>query len=279
MNEIYMVDIVLNNEIKNTTYKYIIDKLNQDGALHFSLIDPDPFRQSPSKAAKMAKLAEQAGTDGILVGGSTAFDQVYVDKTIELIKKDVEVPIIIFPGGFANVSKKADAILFMSVLNSNNPYFFIGVQALGSYLVKMAGLEYISMGYLIIEPGASAGWISDAKLLPRNKPKLTAAYSLAAEMFGFKLIYLEAGSGGNSIPPEIIKLCSQVLNIPIIAGGGVQTKEDAATFVEAGADIIVMGTFLENNLTKDKGASLKVIIDAIKDTAKNSNNRRTFQKV
>jgi len=274
-----MVDIVLNNEIKNTTYKYIIDKLNQDGALHFSLIDPDPFRQSPSKAAKMAKLAEQAGTDGILVGGSTAFDQVYVDKTIELIKKDVEVPIIIFPGGFANVSKKADAILFMSVLNSNNPYFFIGVQALGSYLVKMAGLEYISMGYLIIEPGASAGWISDAKLLPRNKPKLTAAYSLAAEMFGFKLIYLEAGSGGNSIPPEIIKLCSQVLNIPIIAGGGVQTKEDAATFVEAGADIIVMGTFLENNLTKDKGASLKVIIDAIKDTAKNSNNRRTFQKV
>jgi len=274
-----MVDIILNNEIKNTTYKYIIDKLNQDGALHFSLIDPDPFRQSPSKAAKMAKLAEQAGTDAILVGGSTAFDQVYVDKTIELIKKDVEVPIIIFPGGFANVSKKADAILFMSVLNSNNPYFFIGYQALGSYLVKMANLEYISMGYLIIEPGASAGWISDAKLLPRNKPKLTAAYSLAAEMFGFKLIYLEAGSGGNSIPPEIIKLCSQVLNIPIIAGGGVQTKEDAATFVEAGADIIVMGTFLENNLTKDKGASLKVIIYAIKDTAKNSNNRRTFQKV
>ncbi len=274
-----MVDIILNNEKKHATYEYIINKLNREGALHFSLIDPDPFRQSPSKAAKMGKLAEQAGTDAILVGGSTAFDQVYVDKTIELIKKDVQVPIIIFPGGFANVSKRADAILFMSVLNSNNHYFFIGYQALGSYLVKMAGIEHIPMGYLIIEPGASAGWISDAKLLPRNKPKLTAAYSLAAEMFGFKLIYLEAGSGGNSIPPEIIKLCSQVLSIPIIAGGGVQTKEDAAAFVEAGADIIVMGTFLENNLMKDKGASLKVIIDAIKDTAKNSNNRRTFQKI
>jgi len=274
-----MVDLILNNETKHTTYEYIINKLNQDGALHFSLIDPDPFRQSPSKAAKMAKLAEQAGTDAILVGGSTAFDQVYVDKTIELIKKDVKVPVIIFPGGFANVSKKADAILFMSVLNSSNHYFFIGVQALGSYLVKMAGLEHIPMGYLIIEPGASAGWISDAKLLPRNKPKLTAAYSLAAEMFGFKLIYLEAGSGGNSIPPEIIRLCSQVLSIPLIVGGGVQTKEDAATFIEAGADIIVMGTFLENNLMNDKGASLKDIIDTIKDTAKNSNNRRTFKKL
>jgi phosphoglycerol geranylgeranyltransferase len=274
-----MVDMVLNSETKHATYEYIINKLNLDGALHFSLIDPDPFRQSPSKAAKMAKLAEQSGTDAILVGGSTAFDQVYVDKTIELIKKDIHVPVIIFPGGFSNVSKKADAILFMSVLNSNNHYFFIGVQALGSYLVKMAGIEHIPMGYLIIEPGASAGWISDAKLLPRNKPKLTAAYSLAAEMFGFKLIYLEAGSGGNRIPTEIIKLCSQVLSIPIIAGGGVQTKEDAAAFVEAGADIIVMGTFLENNLMKDKGASLKVIIDEIKDTAKNSNNRRTFKKI
>ena len=274
-----MVNITLTNNLKRTTYEYIIDKLNEEGALHFSLIDPDPLRQTPSKAAKMAKFAEEAGTDAILVGGSTAFDQAYVDKTIELIKKDVEVPIIIFPGGFANVSNKADAILFMSVLNSNNHYFFIGHQALGSYLVKMSGLEHIPMGYLIIDPGASAGWISDAKLLPRNKPKLTAAYSLAAEMYGFKLIYLEAGSGGDSIPPEIIKLCSQVLNIPIIAGGGIQTKEDAAKFVEAGANILVMGTFLENNIMNDKGASLKVIIDEIKETAKNCGNQKTFQKL
>jgi phosphoglycerol geranylgeranyltransferase len=274
-----MVNISITNNIKRTTYEYIIDKLNEEGVLHFSLIDPDPFRQTPSKAAKMAKLAEEAGTDAILVGGSTAFDQAYVDKTIELIKKDVEVPIIIFPGGFANVSNKADAILFMSVLNSNNHYFFIGHQALGSYLVKMSGLEHIPMGYLIIDPGASAGWISDAKLLPRNKPKLTAAYSLAAEMYGFKLIYLEAGSGGDSIPPEIIKLCSQVLNIPIIAGGGIQTKEDAAKFVEAGANILVMGTFLENNIMNDKGASLKIIIDEIKETAKNCGNQKTFHKL
>ncbi len=277
-----MIDMSNNansNQKKSATYDYIINKLNSEGALHFSLIDPDPFRQSPNKAAKMAILAEKAGTDAILVGGSTAFNEAFISHTIELIKKSTEIPVIIFPGGVANVSDKADAILFMSVLNSNNPHFFIGQQALGAYLVKMSGLEYIPMGYLIIEPGASAGWISDAKLLPRNKPKLTAAYSLAAEMFGFKLIYLEAGSGGNSIPPEIIKLCSQVLQIPIIAGGGVQTKEDAVTFVEAGADIIVMGTFLENNLMNDKGASLKVIIDTIKNTAKSCSNKRTFEKL
>ncbi len=273
-----MVDLVLNNYIKTSTYQYIIDKLNEDGALHFSLIDPDPIRQSPNKAAKMAILAEEAGTDAILVGGSTAFDQAYVDKTIELIKKKVEIPIIIFPGGVANVSEKADAIFFMSVLNSKNPYFIIGQQALGSYLIKLSGLEHISMGYLIIEPGASAGWISDAKLMPRKKPKLTAAYSLAAEMFGFKLIYLEAGSGGEKIPSEILKLCSSILNVPLIAGGGVNNKEDARTFVESGANIIVMGSFLENNLLKDKGASLKVIIDEIKETAIESENKK-FQKL
>ena len=274
-----MVDMVITNNLKTSTYEYLIDKLNEEGVLHFSLIDPDSLRQSPTKAAKMARYAEDVGTDAILVGGSTAFDQNYVDKTIELIKKNVEVPIIIFPGGISCISPKADAILFMSLLNSNDPYFIIGQQALGSYLIKMANLEHISMGYLIIEPGATAGWIGNAKLLPRRKPELTAAYSLAAEMFGFKLIYLEAGSGSNSIPPEIIKLCSKVLNIPIIAGGGVQSKEDAKTYVEAGANIVVMGSFLEDNIMNDKGASLKVIIDEIKETAKNLINRKFFQKM
>jgi phosphoglycerol geranylgeranyltransferase len=224
----------------------------------------------------MAKYAEDAGTDVILVGGSTAFDQTYVDKTIEVIKSKVSVPIIIFPGGISCISPKADAILYMSLLNSSDPYFIIGQQALAAYIIKMSNIEYISMGYLIIEPGATAGWIGNAKLLPRRKPELTAAYALAAEMFGFKMVYLEAGSGANSLPPEIVKLCSKVLSIPIIAGGGVQSREEAITLVEAGASIVVMGTFLENHILTDKGASLKEIIDAMKETAKNNKCRKTF---
>jgi phosphoglycerol geranylgeranyltransferase len=271
-----MVNILLNNNVKTTTYEYVIGKLNEDGVLHFSLIDPDPLRQTPNKAARMAKYAEDAGTDVILVGGSTAFDQTYVDKTIEVIKSKVSVPIIIFPGGISCISPKADAILYMSLLNSSDPYFIIGQQALAAYIIKMSNIEYISMGYLIIEPGATAGWIGNAKLLPRRKPELTAAYALAAEMFGFKMVYLEAGSGANSLPPEIVKLCSKVLSIPIIAGGGVQSREEAITLVEAGASIVVMGTFLENHILTDKGASLKEIIDAMKETAKNNKCRKTF---
>jgi phosphoglycerol geranylgeranyltransferase len=254
---------------KRNTYEYIIKKINEHGAIHFSLIDPDPIRQSPKKAAKMALYAEKAGTNGILIGGSTVFDQTFVDQTITAIKESVSIPVIIFPGGITNISKFADAILFMSLLNSEDPYFIITQQALASYTVRRAKLEYISTAYLIIEPGATAGWIGKAKLLPRNKPKLTAAYSLAAEMIGYKMIYLEAGSGGNCIPPEIITICSNILDIPIIAGGGVNCKEDARIFVEAGADIIVMGSYLENNILKYKGNTLKEIIDEIKDTAKN----------
>ena len=259
-----MEDILLNQKKTQSIYRYILEKINQDGALHFTLIDPDPTRQNPIKAANMAKYAEEAGSDAILIGGSTIFDQNFVDTTIDMIKKEVNIPIIIFPGGATNISAKADAIFFMSLLNSEDPYFIIGQQALTSYTIKITGLDYISMAYLIIEPGAIAGWIGKARLLPRKRPKLTTAYALAAEMFGFKMIYLEAGSGSERIPEEHIEMCSKILNIPLIVGGGVGNKEDAKTFVEAGADIVVMGTFLENNVLKDNGTSLKGIIEEIK---------------
>lgn len=157
-----MVDIVIDEYIVKSTYEYIVKKINNEGALHFSLIDPDPLRQGPNKAAKMAEYAEEAGTDAILIGGSTVFNQTFVDKTIQAIKDKVTVPLIIFPGGISNISQHADAIFFMSLLNSSDPYFIVGEQALASYTIKAANLESISMAYLIIEPGASAGWIGNA---------------------------------------------------------------------------------------------------------------------
>lgn len=272
-----MVDMLIDECIEKNTYEYIIKRINSEGVLHFSLIDPDPLRQGPNKAAKIAKYAEEAGTDAILIGGSTVFNQSFVDKTILAIKDKIEIPIIIFPGGISNISPYADAIFYMSLLNSSDPYFIIGQQALASYTIKSSNLEYISMAYLIIEPGASAGWIGNARLLPRNKPKLTTAYALAAEMIGYKMIYLEAGSGSEKIPTEHITTCCSVVKIPIIAGGGVENKDDAKAFVEAGADIIVMGTFIENNLLKDNGSSLKVIIDEMKDCGKAQNKNYEFK--
>ncbi len=252
-----------------TVYSYLLSRINAEGALHFSLIDPDPHKQDPEEAGIMAEYCEQAGSDAILVGGSTISDQEFVSGTIERIKSRTGLPVIIFPGGMTNLSPRADAVFFMSLLNSKDPYFIVGQQALVSYPVKSSGIEYFSMAYLIIEPGAMAGWVGNAKLLPRNNPKLTAAYALAAEMYGFKMVYLEAGSDGNRIPASHISLASKVLSVPIIAGGGINSAEDARLLVEAGADIIVMGTFIEKNVLKDKGSSLKPIIREIKSAGKN----------
>ncbi len=251
-------------------YEQLLEKLRQDGAVHISLIDPDPMRQTPRVAGKMAEAVTKAGSDIIFVGGSTAFNQGFVDKTILKIKETSDLPVVIFPGGLTNVSEHADAILFMSLLNSKSPYFIIGQQALGAYTIKMAGLETISTGYLIIEPGATAGWLGDAKLLPRRKPELTAVYALAAEMFGFKLIYLEAGSGAKpAIPPEIIQLTRRLVTVPIIAGGGVDSAEDAAQIIKSGADIIVMGTYIEKNYKAPNFITdLSTIIKAMKDEGK-----------
>ena len=245
-------------------YDYLMNQISEKGALHVSLIDPDVLKQTAKKAGKMAQLADSAGTDAFFVGGSTCFDQGFVDKTIECIKENTSKPVIIFPGSVSGVSPKADAILFMSILNSTNHHFFCGQQALGSFVINMMGLEPIGTAYLIVEPGGTAGWASDAKLLPRTKPEIAAGYALAAKYFGFRLIYLEAGSSANSsVSDELIKMIKKVAELPVIVGGGINDATEARKKIQAGADIIVQGTFLETHLLKDEGASLRPIIDAI----------------
>lgn len=252
-----------------THYELLASKIKQEGALHVTLIDPDEMKQSAHTAGKMAALADKAGTDLFFVGGSTCFDQAFIEKTMKAIKKNSDKPLIIFPGGVNAVCQPADAILFLSILNSTNQYFFIGGQTMGAVAIKMAGLEAISTAYLVVEPGGAAGWISDCKALPRYKPEIAVAYALAAQYMGFKLLYLEAGSGvENSVPEEMIRKVKKFVDLPLIVGGGVYTPEDARRKVLAGADIIVQGTFIEENILRDEGESLAAIIQAMKDAGR-----------
>jgi len=180
---------------------YLRERLKEK-KLHLTLLDPE--EQTPDKAVEIAKNAVAGGTDGIMLGGSTT-DSIELDLTAKALQENVDVPIILFPGNISGVSKYADAIFFMSLLNSSNPYWIIGAPALGAPLVKKLGIETISMGYMVVEPGGTVGWIGDAKLIPRNKPDIAVAYAMAAEFFGMKLLYLEAGSGADqSIPEEMI---------------------------------------------------------------------------
>ncbi|KZX15727.1 geranylgeranylglyceryl/heptaprenylglyceryl phosphate synthase [Methanobrevibacter filiformis] len=229
--------------------------------VHLTLIDPD--EQSAEDAVKIAKEAIKGGTDGIMLGGSTV-DGEQVDKTAKALSESIELPIIIFPGNTSNVSHYADAIFFMSFLNSNNPYWIMEAQALGSISVKKAGIEAIPMGYMVVEPGGTVGWIGDAKLVPRNKPKIPAAYAMSAEYLGMRFFYLEAGSGADkNIPPEMIAYSKKATtDMILVVGGGIRTGETAYEVAKAGADVIVTGTVVEE--TEDVEAKISEIVNAIR---------------
>jgi phosphoglycerol geranylgeranyltransferase len=220
-----------------------INETLQNHKLHFTLIDPD--EQTPEEAAKIAQAAKDANSDGILVGGSIT-DQDDLNLTVKAIKESTDLPVVLFPGNISGVSKYADAILFMSLLNSTNPYWITGAQALSAPSIKKMGIETIPMGYLIIEPGGTVGWVGDAKPIPRKKSDLALAYSMAAEFMGMRVIYLEAGSGADShIPLDFIMKVKKLTNIIVIVGGGIRTAEDAKEVSQAGADIVITGTVVE----------------------------------
>ncbi|MGL4669524.1 MAG: geranylgeranylglyceryl/heptaprenylglyceryl phosphate synthase [Methanobacteriaceae archaeon] len=228
--------------------------------VHLTLIDPD--EQSPDEAVEIAKAAIRGGTDGIMLGGSTV-DGNDVDNTAKALNQSIDVPIIIFPGNTSNVSRYADAIFFMSYLNSNNPYWILGAQALAAPLVKKSQIEAIPMGYMVVEPGGTVGWIGDAKLVPKNKPKIPAAYAMAAELLGMRYFYLEAGSGADEpINSKMIAYAKQATDdMVLVVGGGIRDTTAGFTAAKAGADVIVTGTIVEE--TDDVEAKIKEIVTGV----------------
>lgn len=233
----------------------------EKGAAHLTLIDP--AKQAPTEAAGMASDAEKAGTDGIMVGGSTKAGGDLLDETVAAIKGATSLPVILFPASEAGLSGKADAIFFMSMLNSRDPYFITGAQKLGAPLVKKLGLEPIPMAYLLVEPGGAAGMVGEAELIPRSGSELAAAYSLAAQFLGMRFVYLEAGSGADKpVPVEMVKAVRVATDVTLIVGGGIRTPEAAAERVKAGADVIVTGTLVEKS--KNLKSELKKVIDAVR---------------
>jgi phosphoglycerol geranylgeranyltransferase len=239
--------------------EYIMDRMAK-GALHMTLIDP--ASQPPERSGDIARIAEDVGTDAIMVGGSTGVTQENLDKTILAIKNKVSIPVIYFPSGAHAISPHADAIYFMSILNSRNVRNVIREQVVGAPIVKKLGLEPISMGYLIIEPGMKVGEVGDAELIQRNDTESAVAYGLATQYLGMDLVYLEAGSGApEPVPLEMIAALRAQLSIPLVVGGGIRHHTTASAVKKAGANIVVTGTVVENGEFRK---SLEKIVKAVK---------------
>jgi len=230
--------------------KELMEKLEKE-KLHFTLIDPD--KQSIEKAIELVKKVDKAGTDAFMVGGSTSTVIIQLDELIKKMKEITNLPIILFPSSHAGISRYADAIFFMSLLNSRNTGPLIEEQLKGAPLIKNYNLEPIPMGYLMFESGnlCTSQFVSDAKLIPNNKPEIAVAYALTTKYFGMKFVYLEAGSGAKeTISNEIISAIKKEVDIPIIVGGGIRDRETAREKLQAGADIIVTGTINERDQNK-----------------------------
>ncbi len=238
-------------------------ELARERPLCFILIDSESLESSI--AANLAKRAEALGADAILVGGSSVIDQIELDNVVTAIKTSTNIPVILFPGNITGISAKADAILFSSLLNSENPYFITQAQALGALYVKKYRLEAIPMGYLVIGEGSSVWFVGRARGIPADKPKLAVMHALAAQYMGMRALYLEAGSGVNSsVKPEMVSAVRANFEGLLIVGGGIKDRETAVSIAEAGADVIVIGTLFE----KGEYDKVKDIIEGLRSIKK-----------
>jgi phosphoglycerol geranylgeranyltransferase len=231
--------------------KYIIERIEKEGCIHMTLVDPE--KATCSSASRLVEEAEACNTAAIMVGGSTSVSTSHLDKILKVMKTSVEIPVILFPNNITGISRYADAIWFMSLLNSADPYFLMGAQVLGAPIIKKFGLEPIPLGYIVVGEGGAVSVVGKAVPIPYDKPELVAAHALAAEYFGMRFVYLEAGSGvGKPVPVEMARVVKSVISLPLIVGGGIKTGKQVKKLVGAGADIVVTGTVLEENNDRNK---------------------------
>jgi phosphoglycerol geranylgeranyltransferase len=225
----------------------VYDIICKPGKKFALLIDPDKYKVHTLIATLYA--ADELKINMILVGGSLVSDR--IDSTIEIIRKNTNIPIVLFPGSLMQLSNKADAILLLSLISGRNPEYLIGNQVLAAPYLKKSNLEIIPTGYVLVGENntSSVGYISNTQPIPSGKFDLVTATALAGEFMGNKLIYLESGSGAaNPISPELIKEVKRNISVPLIVGGGLKTPEQVSSISRAGADMVVVGNAIENNL-------------------------------
>jgi phosphoglycerol geranylgeranyltransferase len=244
--------------MKQSIYESLLAKKKAQQKSFAVLIDPD--KVNAQKIDELTRLTIDAEVDYLLVGGSLVISN-HLDEVVQRIKKDCQIPVILFPGTPSQVSKYADALLYLSLISGRNPELLIGQHVISAPFVKKSGLEIISTGYMVIDGGAptTVSYISNAAPIPADKHEIALCTAMAAEMLGMKLIYMDAGSGAKrAIHEEMITSVSKQIDIPMLVGGGIKDPEKAYRNCKAGADLIVVGNAIEKD-----GSLIKEMSDAI----------------
>ena len=233
--------------MKNTLYQHFIKNKQQGKKSLAVLIDPD--KVDGHKIEQLVSISTAAKVDYFLVGGSLIISS-NLDDCIQQIKSLCDIPVILFPGSPAQVSKFADALLYLSLVSGRNAELLIGQHVVSAPFVKKSGLEIMPTGYMLVDGGAptTVSYISNATPLPSDKNEIALCTAMASEMLGMKLIYMDAGSGAKRpITESMIEMVSANIEVPLIVGGGITDPEKAYLNCKAGADVIVIGNSIEKN--------------------------------
>lgn len=242
----------------NSIYHSLKEGKRQNKKAFAVLIDPD--KVSEQYMDQIISLVVSAKVDYLLVGGSLVVSN-YLDDCVKFIKQHCKIPVILFPGSPSQISKNADALLYLSLISGRNPELLIGQHVVSAPFVKQSGLEIMSTGYMVIDGGAptTVSYISNANPLPSDKNEIAMCTAMAGEMLGMKLIYMDAGSGAKRpIPESMIEAVANCIEIPLIVGGGIINPEKAYLNCKAGADLIVIGNAIEKDpgLVKEMAAAI-----------------------
>jgi putative glycerol-1-phosphate prenyltransferase len=233
--------------MKNKLYQHFVKNKQQGKKSLAVLIDPD--KVDNYKIEQLITLATESKVDYLLVGGSLIISN-HLDQCIQQIKSLCDIPVILFPGSPAQVSKYADALLYLSLVSGRNAELLIGQHVVSAPFVRKSGLEIMPTGYMVIDGGAptTVSYISNATPIPSDKNEIALCTAMASEMLGMKLIYMDAGSGAKrSITESMIEMVSKNIEVPLLVGGGISDPEKAYVNCKAGADVIVIGNAIEKD--------------------------------
>lgn len=212
------------------------------------LIDPDQAGDA-ARLERTIQNACMAKADLILVGGSLLATDGF-NACVKRVKEFADRPVVLFPGSPAQLSEHADAVLFLSLISGRNPELLIGHHITAAPRVKAMGLEAIPTGYMLVDGGrmTTAHYVSQTSPIPGDKPAIAAATALAGELLGLRTIYLDTGSGAKrSVSVEMLSAVRRSVQLPIIVGGGIREARTARELCEAGADVVVVGTAIEED--------------------------------
>ena len=214
------------------------------------LLDPDRFR--PQDWEPLLPDLDRGPVQGFLVGGSLQTTTAYQD-TLDWLAEFVNLPVVLFPGSMLQVSPKADALLLLSLISGRNPEYLIGQHVQAAVSLRNTGLTLLPTGYMLVDGGkaTTAHYITQTQPIPADKPDIAAVTALAGSQLGLKVLYLDCGSGAlHPVPTAMVEAVRQVVDGPLVVGGGVRTPQQALALRQAGADWVVMGSVFEENPVK-----------------------------